>query len=88
MKPDVMLYDEPTSSLDPELVDEVLDVMRALDGEGMTQLVVTHELRFARDAADAVAFLDAGEIVERGSPAQLFGAPRDERTRQYVRRLL
>jgi polar amino acid transport system ATP-binding protein len=88
MEPDVMLYDEPTSSLDPELVEEVLDVMRALDGEGMTQLVVTHELRFARDAADVVAFLDAGEIVERGSPAQLFGAPRDERTRQYVRRLL
>ena len=88
MSPEVMLYDEPTSALDPELVDEVLEVMRALNHEGMTQIVVTHELRFARDASDFVIYMEAGRIVERAAPNHLFSQPQDERTRHYLKRFL
>lgn len=85
MSPRVMLYDEPTSALDPSLVGEVLQIMRKLDDEGMTQVIVTHEMRFAREAADKIVFLHDGEIVESGRPEQLFTSPRDERTRQFLR---
>lgn len=88
LNPLVMLYDEPTSALDPELVDEVLHVMKSLDQEGMTQLVVTHEMRFARDASDWVVFMDEGQLVEIGRPDQIFSQPKDERTRQFLRKLL
>jgi polar amino acid transport system ATP-binding protein len=84
MDPHVMLFDEVTSALDPELVKEVLDVMRDLAAQGMTMLVVTHEMRFARDVADRVVFMDEGSIVERGSPAEVIGSPREERTRQFL----
>jgi polar amino acid transport system ATP-binding protein len=86
MAPKVMLYDEPTSSLDPALVDEVLQVMRDLDAEGMTQIVVTHEMRFARDASDYIVFMDAGEIVEISDQDEIFDNPKDPRTRQFLRR--
>jgi polar amino acid transport system ATP-binding protein len=86
MAPKVMLYDEPTSSLDPALVDEVLQVMRDLDTEGMTQIVVTHEMRFARDASDYIVFMDAGEIVEISDEDEIFDNPKDPRTRQFLRR--
>jgi polar amino acid transport system ATP-binding protein len=85
MSPKVMLYDEPTSALDPGLVGEVLQIMRKLDDEGMTQVVVTHEMRFAREAAGKIIFLDGGAIVESGRPDQLFCSPRDERTRLFLR---
>lgn len=88
MEPKVMLYDEPTSALDPGLVDEVLNVMKALDAEGMTQIVVTHEMRFARDVADKVVFFEAGNIVETGPPEKIFSAPEDERTRKFLKRYL
>jgi polar amino acid transport system ATP-binding protein len=88
MSPKLMLYDEPTSALDPTLVNEVLRVMKQLDQEGMTQIVVTHEMRFARDVADRIAFLDHGRIVEMGPPEQIFGEPRDERTRGFLRHFL
>jgi polar amino acid transport system ATP-binding protein len=88
LSPAVMLYDEPTSALDPELVDEVLAVMKSLDDEGMTQLAVTHEMRFARDAADLIAYVDEGAIVEIGPPDVLFSNPKDERTRQFLRKFL
>lgn len=88
MKPSVMLYDEPTSALDPELSEEVLSVMRALDQEGMTQLVVTHDMRFARAASDKVLYLEGGEIVESGSPDQIFVHPQEARTRRFLRTLL
>lgn len=88
MEPKVMLYDEPTSALDPSLVDEVLNIMRRLDDEGMTQIVVTHEMRFARDVADKILFLHSGELVESGAPEALFTAPRDERTHQFLRKFL
>lgn len=84
MDPHVMLFDEVTSALDPELVKEVLDVMRQLAGEGMTMLVVTHEMGFARDVADHVAFIDEGVIVEQGPPAEVFGSPREERTKRFL----
>ena len=87
MSPQVMLYDEPTSALDPSLVGEVLAIMRQLDEEGMTQLVVTHEMRFAREVADRVLFLCDGELVEEAPPEALFGAPRDPRTRAFLRDL-
>jgi len=86
--PEVMLYDEPTSALDPELVDEVLEVMRTLDCEGMSQLVVTHEMRFAREASDLVLYMEDGGIVECATPDQIFSHPQDERTRQYLKRFL
>ncbi len=88
MAPSVMLYDEPTSALDPELAEEVLGVMRQLDDEGMTQIVVTHEMRFARAASDRIIFMDGGRIVEDAPPEQLFTAPSDPRTRQFLRNFL
>ncbi|MFN7929957.1 MAG: amino acid ABC transporter ATP-binding protein [Blastocatellia bacterium] len=88
MSPKVMLYDEPTSALDPGLVAEVLNIMRQLDEEGMTQVVVTHEMRFAREVADRIFFFDHGELVETAPPAELFTAPRDERTRRFLKDFL
>ena len=86
MQPEVMLFDEPTSALDPELRDEVLGVMRQLAEEGMTMIVVTHEMQFARDVADRVVFLDRGLVAEAGPPEQIFGAPQNERTREFLRK--
>jgi cystine transport system ATP-binding protein len=88
MQPQVMLFDEPTSALDPELRDEVLRVMRKLAEEGMTMIVVTHEMQFARDMADRVLFFDAGRIAESGPPEQIFGNPQNERTRDFLRKVL
>jgi polar amino acid transport system ATP-binding protein len=88
MDPSVMLFDEATSALDPELVGEVLHVMRDLAEEGMTMLVVTHEMGFARRVADRVAFIDGGVILEQAPPAELFGAPREERTRRFLKQVL
>ena len=85
MNPKVMLYDEPTSALDPELVGEVLQVMKALDAEGMTQIIVTHEMKFARDASDYIVFMDKGEIVEYDDGDILFTNPKNERTREFLR---
>jgi ABC-type polar amino acid transport system ATPase subunit len=86
MEPHVMLFDEPTSALDPELRDEVLRVMRQLADEGMTMIVVTHEMQFARDMADRVVFFEGGVVVESGPPEQIFGHPQHERTRDFLRR--
>ncbi|ARF58715.1 amino acid ABC transporter ATP-binding protein [Streptomyces gilvosporeus] len=88
MDPELMLFDEPTSALDPELVGDVLAVMRALARDGMTMLVVTHEMSFAREVADRVVFMDDGSIVEEGTPEQVVGAPRHERTRTFLARVL
>jgi polar amino acid transport system ATP-binding protein len=88
MDPKLMLFDEPTSALDPELVGDVLSVMRRLASEGMTMLVVTHEMAFARDVADRVIFMDGGKIVEEGSPEQVIGEPKEERTRVFLQRVL
>ncbi|ASJ55141.1 ectoine/hydroxyectoine ABC transporter ATP-binding protein EhuA [Brevibacillus formosus] len=87
MDPQVMLFDEPTSALDPELVGEVLKVMKELAQEGMTMIVVTHEMGFAREVADEVIFMDQGVIVERDTPSNLFAQPREERTRQFLQHL-
>ena len=87
LEPKIMLFDEPTSALDPELVDSVLQVMRAMREAGMTMVVVSHELQFAREAADRVIFMDEGVIVEEGPPQQVFGAPKHERTRDFVSRI-
>ena len=84
LEPKIMLFDEPTSSLDPELVGSVLAVMRELRQDGMTMVVVSHEMRFARDAADRVVFMDAGQIVEQGPPARIFGAPQHARTQSFL----
>jgi polar amino acid transport system ATP-binding protein len=86
MSPKVMLYDEPTSALDPWLVDEVFEVMRKLDKEGMTQIVVTHETRFTREVARKIVYMEEGQVVEMGPPAQIFGSPKDPRTVQYMSR--
>ncbi len=88
MDPQVMLFDEPTSALDPELVGDVLAVMKALARSGMTMIVVTHELAFAREVGDALTFMDDGAIVERGHPAEMLGAPREPRTREFLSRVL
>jgi len=88
MEPDVMLFDEPTSSLDPELVDEVLRVMKKLAETGLTMLVVTHEMEFARDVADRVVFMDKGVIEEEGTPEEIFNNPKKERTREFLKRTL
>jgi polar amino acid transport system ATP-binding protein len=88
MGPELMLFDEPTSALDPELVGEVLAVMRGLAEGGMTMLVVTHEMGFAREVADRVVFMDGGVIVEQGPPAAVLGSPREERTRTFLHRVL
>jgi ABC-type polar amino acid transport system ATPase subunit len=87
MQPEVMLFDEPTSALDPELREEVLKVMRGLVDEGMTMIVVTHEMQFAREVADRVLFFDAGRVAEHGTPDEVFGNPRNERTREFLRRV-
>jgi ABC-type polar amino acid transport system ATPase subunit len=88
MQPKVMLFDEPTSALDPEMIKEVLDVMLALAAEGMTMLVVSHEMGFARNAAQRVVFMDQGRIVEQGPPDTIFGDPQHERTKLFLSRIL
>ncbi|MFC2132086.1 amino acid ABC transporter ATP-binding protein, partial [Bacteroidota bacterium] len=85
MSPQVMLYDEPTSSLDPELVEEVTSVMRNLNKEGMTQVVVTHQMNFAQTASDRIIYMEDGQIIEEGPPDIMFSNPKDERTRQYLK---
>lgn len=85
MEPKVMLFDEPTSALDPELVGEVLKVMKDLASEGMTMVVVTHEMRFAKEVADEVLFMDQGVIIEKGQPDQIFSDPKEARTKQFLR---
>lgn len=88
MRPVLMLFDEPTSALDPELVGEVLGVMRRLAEEGMTMLVATHEMAFAREVGDRVIFMDEGRFVEEGKPEAIFTRPQQERTAAFLRRLL
>ncbi|ADO48395.1 amino acid ABC transporter ATP-binding protein [[Enterobacter] lignolyticus] len=88
MQPSIMLFDEPTSALDPELVGDVLAVMKALAGEGMTMVIVTHEMGFAREVADRVIFIDQGVIQEQGTPAQIFGAPTNPRTAAFLSKVL
>ena len=88
MQPKLMLFDEPTSALDPELVGEVLDVMKGLAKDGMTMIVVTHEMGFAREVADTVVFMDGGVVVESGEPDQVLGAPRNERTKLFLSKVL
>ena len=88
MKPQIMLFDEPTSALDPEMISEVLDVMISLASEGMTMICVTHEMGFARKAADRVVFMDAGEIVEEASPEEFFTSAKNERTRRFLSQIL
>jgi cystine transport system ATP-binding protein len=88
MDPKVMLFDEPTSALDPELIGEVINVMEAVANEGMTMIVVTHEMSFARDTADRVVYMEDGNIVEEGPPSQIFSIPRDTRTQQFLQRYL
>ena len=88
MNPDVMLFDEPTSALDPEMVGEVLDVMKQLAREGMTMLVVTHEMGFAREVGDRVLFMDEGLVLEEGTPKEIFENPQNPRTRDFLRKVL
>ncbi len=88
MEPKIMLFDEPTSALDPEMIKEVLDVMRDLAQDGMTMMVVSHEMGFAREVADRIVFMDQGEVVEEAEPAKFFGAPREERTRRFLGKIL
>ena len=88
MNPEIMLFDEPTSALDPEIVGEVLEVMRGLADDGMTMVVVTHEMDFAQNVSDRVVFMDRGVICEEGDPEKIFGAPEHERTREFLARYL
>ncbi|MBC6006344.1 amino acid ABC transporter ATP-binding protein [Bacillus pumilus] len=88
MKPDVMLFDEPTSALDPELVGEVLQTMKSLAKEGMTMVIVTHEMGFAKEVADRVVYMHEGRIVEEGTPSELFDSPREERTKLFLSSIL
>ena len=88
MNPDIMLFDEPTSALDPEMVGEVLDVMKELAAEGMTMIVVTHEMGFAREVSDRVLFMADGVIMEEGTPEEVFGNPQNERTQDFLRKVL
>lgn len=88
MNPDVILFDEPTSALDPEMVGEVLDLMKSLADEGMTMIIVTHEMGFAREVADRVIFMDEGLIVEEGTPEEIFGNPKEERTIGFLNKVL
>jgi putative lysine transport system ATP-binding protein len=88
MEPDVMLFDEPTSALDPEMVGEVLKVMKELAGTGLTMLIVTHEMEFAKEVSDRVVFMDKGVIAEEGTPEQIFNNPSQERTREFLKRTL
>ena len=88
MNPKVMLFDEPTSALDPEMINEVLNVMTSLAREGMTMLVVTHEMGFARGAANRVVFMDGGAIVESAAPAEFFGNPQTDRAKDFLSKIL
>ena len=88
MEPTALLFDEPTSALDPELVGEVLGVMRDLAADGMTMIIVTHEMAFARDVSDRVIFMADGYIVEEGKPEEVFGNPKEERTKAFLSRFL
>ena len=88
MRPKALLFDEPTSALDPEMVKEVLDVMKQLAGEGMTMVVVTHEMGFAREVGDRVIFMDGGNVVEEGTPEELFGNPQHNRTKAFLSKVL
>ncbi|MDF3000909.1 MAG: Glutamate transport ATP-binding protein [Bacillota bacterium] len=88
MKPEIMLFDEPTSALDPEMVGEVLQVMKDLAHRGMTMVIVTHEMGFAREVADRVLFMDEGMIVEQGTPEEIFGNPQNERTKNFLSKVL
>lgn len=88
MDPEIMLFDEPTSALDPEMVGEVLNVMKTLAENGMTMVIVTHEMGFAREVADRVLFIDEGNILEQGTPAELFGNPQHERTKNFLSKVL
>ncbi len=88
MQPKIMLFDEPTSALDPEMIKEVLDVMKELAESGMTMLVVTHEMGFAREVADRLLFFDQGQIVEHGTPTQIFSEPKEERTKKFLAQIL
>ena len=88
MEPEIMLFDEPTSALDPEIVGEVLDVMKGLAKEGMTMVVVTHEMAFAKEVSDRVVFMDQGVILEQGTPQEVFGRPKEARTREFLSRYL
>ncbi|MBD2860403.1 amino acid ABC transporter ATP-binding protein [Paenibacillus oceani] len=88
MEPDIMLFDEPTSALDPEMVKEVLNVIRGLADSGMTMLIVTHEMKFAREAADTIYFLDNGKLIERGAPQQFFTNPQSERAARFLEQVL
>ena len=88
MEPDVMLFDEPTSALDPEMVGEVLNVMKELAAEGMTMIVVTHEMGFAKEVGDRVIFMDGGNIVEEGTPEEIFESPKNERTKSFLSKVL
>ena len=88
MRPDVMLFDEPTSALDPEMVGEVLTLMKQLAEEGMTMVVVTHEMGFAREVSDRVMFMDEGRIIEQGTPGEIFGNPQNKRTQDFLSKLL
>ena len=88
MEPQVMLFDEPTSALDPEMVGEVLDVMKQLAQEGMTMVVVTHEMGFAREVADRVIFMDEGHIIEEGTPEEIFNNPQQQRTQDFLKKVL
>ena len=88
MEPEVLLFDEPTSALDPQMVGEVLEVMRKLAGEGLTMIIVTHEMAFARDVSSHVVFMAGGVIVEEGVPEQIFGAPKDRQTQEFLSRFM
>jgi ABC-type polar amino acid transport system ATPase subunit len=88
MQPKIMLFDEPTSALDPEMIGEVLDVMKTLAKEGMTMVVVSHEMGFAAEVADRAIFMDVGKIVEEGSPKDLFNNPKEERTKSFLSKVL
>jgi polar amino acid transport system ATP-binding protein len=88
MNPDIMLFDEPTSALDPEMVGEVLAVIKQLAQEGMTMVIVTHEMGFAREVADRILFMDGGYIVEQGTPQEIFGSPQNERTKDFLNKVL
>ncbi|GAA0379491.1 amino acid ABC transporter ATP-binding protein [Paenibacillus motobuensis] len=88
MEPHVMLFDEPTSALDPEMVGEVLDVMKKLADKGMTMVIVTHEMGFAREVGDRIIFMDQGQVLEQGSPQQVFGSPKEPRTKEFLSKVL
>ena len=88
MEPEIMLFDEPTSALDPEMVGEVLEVMKNLAKSGMTMIVVTHEMGFAREVGTRILFMDDGQIIERGTPAEIFDSPKNERTKEFLSKVL